>query len=345
VSYDRGDFASRVKSDTLLSESERLQKGESQVQELRFDGRSAIVTGAGRGVGRCHALLLAARGAKVVVADLGGQLDGSGSSSEPAEQVVAEIVAAGGTAVACHASVADEAGAASIVQTALESFGRVDIVVNNAGIADPDRFEDLSMARFRRMIEVHYLGTVYVASAAWPHMMAAGYGRIVNTTSEAALGFVPKATSYGGAKGGVLSFTRELALESRKHGIVVNAVAPRAQTRLSGPAVMAKTYDIPEEMVPAESLAVYKPELVSPAVAYLAHESCEFNGEVLVSGGGEVMRVAFVVNTGITGIEITPESVADNVSLLRDLSGAREVKVEQLTGEALGAAVEAAAAE
>lgn len=312
------------------------------MEDLRFDGRAAIVTGAGRGVGRAHALLLASRGAKVVVADLGGQLDGSGSSAEPAEQVVKEIVGAGGEAVACHASVADEAGAASIVQSALDAFGRVDIVVNNAGIADPDRFEDLSLERFRRMIEVHYLGTVFVTHAAWPHMMEAGYGRIVNTTSEAALGFVPKATSYGGAKGGVLSFTRELALESTSHGILVNAVAPRAQTRLSAPAVMAKTYDIPEEMFPADAMDKYKPELVSPAMAYLAHESCEFNGEVLVSGGGEVMRVAFVVNTGISADDMSPETVAANIATLRDLSTAQEVKVETLTGDDLDAAREAA---
>jgi NAD(P)-dependent dehydrogenase (short-subunit alcohol dehydrogenase family) len=315
------------------------------VDELRFDGRTAIVTGAGRGVGRAHALLLAARGAKVVVADLGGQLDGSGSSAEPAEQVVKEIIGAGGEAVSCHASVADEAGAASIVQSAIEAFGRIDIVVNNAGIADPDRFEDLSPERFRRMVDVHYLGAVYVASAAWPHMMAAGYGRIVNTTSEAALGFVPKATSYGGAKGGVLSFTRELALESARHGILVNAVAPRAQTRLSAPAVMAKTYDIPEEMFPADAMDKFKPELVSPAMAYLAHESCEFNGEVLVSGGGQVMRVAFVVNEGISDDDMTPEAVAANLSTLRDLSTAQEVKVETLMGDDLGAVDEAAGAE
>ena len=314
------------------------------VDELRFDGRAAIVTGAGRGVGRAHALLLASRGAKVVVADLGGQLDGSGSSAEPAEQVVAEIVGAGGEAVACHASVADEAGAASIVQAALDAFGRVDIVVNNAGIADPDRFEELSLERFRRMVDVHYLGTVYVTSAAWPHMMAARYGRVVNTTSEAALGFVPKATSYGGAKGGVLSFTRELALESTSHGILVNAVAPRAQTRLSAPAVMAQTYDIPEDMFPADALDKFKPELVSPAMAYLAHESCEFNGEVLISGGGEVMRVAFVVNAGISYDDMSPEMVAASIATLRDLSTAQEVKVEALTGDELGAAREEAGA-
>ena len=178
------------------------------MSELRFDGRSAIVTGAGRGVGRAHAMLLAERGAKVVVADLGGKLDGSGSSSAPADEVVQEIQAAGGEAVACAASVADEAGAASIVQTALDTFGGIDIVVNNAGIAEPDWFEDLSIERFRRMVDVHYMGTVNVTFAAWPHMVKAGYGRIVNTCSEAMLGMSPKNTSYGGAKGGVFGFTR-----------------------------------------------------------------------------------------------------------------------------------------
>lgn len=307
------------------------------MDELQFDGRSAIVTGAGRGVGRAHARLLASRGAMVVVADLGGQLDGTGSSAEPAELVVEEIVAGGGQAVACHASVADEAGAASIVQTAIDAFGGVDIVVNNAGIVDPDLFEDVSLERFRRMIDVHLLGTVYVARAAWSHMVQAGYGRIVNTTSEAALGSVPKATSYGAAKGGILSFTRELALESPRHGIRVNAVAPRAETRMSAPEVMAKTYDVPAEMIPPEAMAPFKPDLVSPAALFLAHESCELNGEVLVSGGGQVMRIAFVMNEGITDENMTPEVVASQVSKLMDLSQAQEVRAEAWTGDDLEA--------
>jgi NAD(P)-dependent dehydrogenase (short-subunit alcohol dehydrogenase family) len=314
------------------------------MDELRFDGRSAIVTGAGRGVGRCHALLLASRGAKVVVADLGGALAGGGSSPQPAQEVVKEIEAAGGEAVACHASVCEEAGAASIVQTAVDAFGRLDIVVNNAGIAEPDWFEDISLERFRRMIDVHLLGTAYVTAAAWPHLVEAGYGRIVNTTSEGALGTVPKATAYGAAKGGILSFTRELALEAPRHGIRVNAVAPRAQTRLSAPEVMAKTYDVPVDAIPAEAMDVFKPELVSPAAIYLAHDSCELNGEVLISGGGQVMHLAFVVNEGITFDGITPEHIAENLAAVLDLSAAQEVKIEAATGDAIGAAREAGTA-
>jgi NAD(P)-dependent dehydrogenase (short-subunit alcohol dehydrogenase family) len=304
------------------------------MSELRFDGRAVIVTGAGRGVGRGHAMLLAARGAKVVVADLGAKLDGSGSSSGPADEVVKEIQAAGGEAVACAASVADEAGAASIVQTALDAFGRVDVVVNNAGIAEPDWFEDLSIERFRRMVDVHYMGTVNVTFAAWPHMVKAGYGRIVNTCSEAMLGMSPKNTSYGGAKGGVFGFTRNLALDAARVGLRVNAVAPRANTRLSGPPIMAHVYDVPEEVFAAgDTLARFRPELVAPVAAFLAHESCELNGEVLVAGAGQVMRIAVLQNEGFTKDELTPEDVADNLDKVMDMSDAHEVGIEVLRGE------------
>ena len=304
------------------------------MSELRFDDRAVIVTGAGRGVGRGHALAFAARGAQVVVADLGGELDGSGSSAGPADEVVDEIKAAGGQAVACHASVADEQGAASIVQAALDAFGRIDVVVNNAGIADPDLFEDLSLERFRTMVDVHYLGTVNVTFAAWPHMLEAGYGRIVNTTSEGALGTVPKCTSYGGAKGGVLAFTKALANDAMRHGLKVNAVAPRANTRLSAPWVLAKTYDLPEDVfTESDTMAQFRPELVSPAAVFLAHESCALNGEVLVSGGGQVMRMVIMENEGITKDALTPEDIADNLDQLMDLSNAHEVAVETLLDE------------
>ncbi len=304
------------------------------MNELRFEGRAVVITGAGRGVGRGHAILLAARGAKVVVADLGGELDGSGSSSGPADEVVAEIKAAGGEAVACYASVADEKGAASIVEAALDSYGRIDAVVNNAGIAEPDWFEDLSLKRFRRMIDVHYMGAVNVCFAAWPHMIEAGYGRIVNTCSEAMLGMSPKNTSYGGAKGGVFGFTRTLALEAGRHGIRVNAVAPRANTRLSGPSVMAHVYDVPEEVfADGNTMAPFRPELVAPVAAFLAHESCELNGVVLVAGAGQVMRMAVLQNEGFTKDDLTPEDIVDNLDRVMDISDAHEVGIEVLRGE------------
>ena len=297
------------------------------MEELRFDGRVAIITGAGRGVGRAYARLLAARGARVVVADLGGGLDGQGSSAEPAEQVAGEIAADGGEAVACCASVATEEGAASIVQAALEAFGRLDVVINNAGISAPDWFEDLPLDQFRRMVEVHYLGTVHVTKAAWPHLQANGYGRIVNTCSEAAFGMVPKNTSYGGAKGGVFGFTRSLALDARRHGILVNAVAPRANTRLSDPDVLSHVYDAPKEAF-TDAMQVFEPDLVAPAAAYLAHESCQLNGEVLVAGGGQVMRLAVIETPGLTRSPMTPEDVAANLKEILDTTGATVMEAE-----------------
>ena len=300
--------------------------------ELRFDGRTAIVTGGGRGVGRCHALSLAERGARVVVADLGGNLDGSGSSNDPADEVVKEIEAAGGTAVACYASVADEAGAASIVAAAMDNFGRVDVVVNNAGIAAPlDWLENLTAADYRRMIEVHYLGTVYVTQAAWPHLQAAGYGRIVNTTSEGALGTVPKNSSYGSAKGAVLGFTRTSALDGLRHGIRVNAVVPRANTRMATPDILAHVYDAPEDLF--GSMPQFNPERVSPAAVYLAHESCQLSGELLVAGGGQVMRLALMESQGILDENITPEVVAENIDKVLDMTDAQLMTVGVLMAD------------
>jgi hypothetical protein len=289
--------------------------------ELRFDGRAVVVTGAGRGIGRSHALLLASRGAKIVVADYGAELDGSGSSSEPAQQVVGEIEAAGGEAVACHASVAEEDGAAAIVETALERFGRLDAVVNNAGISDMHPFEDLSLEQFRRMIDVHYLGTVLVTKHAWPHFVEAGYGRVVNTTSEGILGAQPLLTSYGAAKGAVWAFTRNIAAEGVERGILANAVCPRALTRMSLQGREAKGQeDDPEvELI----LARMNPDLVAPAAAYLAHESCTVNGEVLVAGGGDVFRLTPVVTLGISQESLTIEDVADQLDVIMSTDDAR----------------------
>jgi NAD(P)-dependent dehydrogenase (short-subunit alcohol dehydrogenase family) len=288
------------------------------MSELRFDGKSVIVTGGGRGFGRSHAMLLASRGAKVVVADYGVNVDGTGSSPEPAELVAKEIVAAGGEAVPCFASVAEEQGANSIVATALDAFGGLDVVINNAGICDPHLFEDMTMERFRRMVDFHYLGTVLVTKAAWPHLVAAPFGRIVNTASEAILGNVPKSTAYSAAKGAVFSFTRALALDSRRCRVRVNAVAPRGITRMSQPAMLARVYDQPEEDFVNPFYESLSPEGVTPAVAYLAHESCPLNGELLICGGGRALRLAVVETRGITREVLTPEDIAENLDAVMD---------------------------
>ncbi len=257
-----------------------------------------------------------------MVADYGVNLDGTGSSSEPAEQVASEIKAAGGEAVPCFASVADEEGAAEIVQTALEAFGGLDILINNAGVADPDWFEDTDLERFRRMNYHQYFGTVYMCMAAWPHLKAARNGCVVNTASEAVTGFVPKCASYSGAKGGVFSFTRALALDGRRFGLRVNAVAPRGNTRMNAPEVMAYFYDVPPETFEG-ALDDMKNEYVSPAVAYLAHESCPLNGETLISGNLGVMRLAMIQTKGFyTTGDITPEDVAANLDSIMDTSDA-----------------------
>lgn len=293
------------------------------MSELRFDDRVAVVTGGGRGVGRGHALLLAARGARVVVADHGGGIDGAGSSSAPAEEVAAEIRAAGGVAVACHASVADEDGAASIVAAAIDTYGRLDIVVNNAGIHDAALFSDLTTPQFQRMLDVHFFGALFVTRAAWPHFVRAGYGRVVNTVSEAMLGGIPELSSYGSAKGAVFGLTRNLATEGADAGITVNAVAPRAYTRMSASHSdkLSALMGMPKAVMDQINASM-PPELCAPAMAFLAHESCPLNGEVLQAGMGSVARIAVVYAQGINGTSISPEDIATNLDQVMDLSGA-----------------------
>lgn len=296
--------------------------------ELRFDGLTAIITGAGRGFGRCHALLLASRGANVVVADYGVEADGTGSSPEPAQQVAKEVDAAGGNAVPVFASVADEAGANEIVQTALDTFGRLDVLVNNAGIVDPYHFDELTMVQYRRMVDAHYLGTVQVTMAAWPHLRKAPHGCVVNTASEAIFGNIPKCTSYAGAKGGVFAFTRALAFERPRSGIRVNAIAPRGTTRMSDAPMLSRVFDQPEELFHNQFMDSLKPEYVSPGVAYLAHESCSLNGETLVCGGGQVMRLATIETKGVANEAITPEFIAQNINEVLDTTDALVLGVE-----------------
>jgi NAD(P)-dependent dehydrogenase (short-subunit alcohol dehydrogenase family) len=287
--------------------------------ELRFDERAIIVTGAGRGVGRAHALLLASKGAQVVVADNGGDLDGGGASHRPADDVVREITEAGGRAVACHASVAEEQGARSIVDTAMDAYGRVDAVINNAGIHDPGLFGDLTVDQFRFMLDVHYLGTVFVTRAAWPHLVDSGSGRVVNTVSEAMLGGIPELSSYGAAKGAVFGLTRNLATEGSRYGIGVNAIAPRAYTRLSAAHSdkVAETMSMTKEVMDQINTSM-PPDLCSPAAAFLAHPSCQLNGEVLQAGMGGVARIAVVCSRGFFKQNVTAEDIADNLEAIMD---------------------------
>jgi NAD(P)-dependent dehydrogenase (short-subunit alcohol dehydrogenase family) len=291
------------------------------MDELRFDGKSVIVTGAARGFGRCHALMFAARGARLVVADYGVDLDGTHPSPEPIELVAKEIEALGAEVIPVYANVADEESAAKVVQAAIDAYGTLDVLVNNAGIADPDWFDEQSSERIRRMTEFQYYSVVWMTKAAWPHLKTSK-GNIVNTASEAMLGNVPKAASYCGAKGGVFAFTRAMALDGKRLGIRVNQVAPRGNTRMSAPEVLAFHFDQPVEAFHNEFMARMKPEHVSAAVGFFAHESCELTGHTFISGGGQAQMLACIETKGISvDGDITPEDIAANLAQVLDLDG------------------------
>ncbi|MGA4792020.1 SDR family NAD(P)-dependent oxidoreductase [Nocardia sp. AB354] len=273
---------------------------------LDFSDRVVIVTGAGRGIGRAHALLLASRGASVVVGDLGASIDGSGvDGDDPAAQVVDEITAAGGRAVACAADVSTEDGARALVDAAVSSFGGLTSVVNNAGIVRTAPFDEVPDEEYQRHLDVHYFGTLRVCRAAWPHLLRAESPRIVNTISQAMLGN-PGMSHYGGSKGAVFSLTRNLALEGLDKGIKVNAVAPGAGTRMAEAAADTLSPEIMEYM--RTSLL---PEHIAPVVAYLLHPSCDVTGEVFNVAGGIVNRLALVNTVGIHDPGLTVESVAE----------------------------------
>lgn len=282
---------------------------------LRFDGQVAIVTGAGGqapSLGRSHAKLLAERGAKVVVNDLGVGPDGRGTAQANAEQVVDEIRAAGGGAVTDQHSVAEEDGARAIVQTALDTWGRLDILVNNAGVAHIVHFDEISSADIRKVIDVHLMGTLWMCRAAWPVMRDAGYGRIVNTTSGAMFG-QENLSIYGTAKAGIFGLSRGLAIEGAPTGIKVNALGPAANTTAMHHLHETCAFtSMMEEHFPAD--------LVSPAAAYLAHETCELSGGYLEVGAGNVARRVFGMNAGYHDVNLDTEGVRDQLATIVDRS-------------------------
>ncbi|MEU1185833.1 SDR family NAD(P)-dependent oxidoreductase [Streptomyces sp. NPDC005820] len=252
------------------------------MSELSFEGRVAVVTGAGRGIGRAHARLLAELGAKVVVNDLGGSADGEGADAGPAQKVVDEITAAGGTAVADTHDVSTEEGGRAIVDTALNAYGRIDVLVNNAGIIKWGGLPDVDLANLERHLAVHLLGSFTTLRAAWPHFVEQGYGRVVLTTSAGVFG-LDNNLSYAAAKGGVIGLARSAKLAGEPHGIKVNLVAPAALTRMGG-------IDDEEAAEAAAQQAGMPSEAVSPIVAVLAHESCPVSGEIYAAGAGRFAR-------------------------------------------------------
>jgi NAD(P)-dependent dehydrogenase (short-subunit alcohol dehydrogenase family) len=280
---------------------------------IRFDQRVAVVTGAGGGLGRAHALLLASRGAKVVVNDLGGTVSGVGGDNAAADRVVAEIRAAGGQAVPNHGDVADPAGARRLIATAIDAFGRIDVLINNAGILRDKSLAKMDPADFASVVTVHLLGSAFCTQAALGHMQAQAYGRIVMTTSAAGLYGNFGQTNYGAAKLGLVGLMNSLKLEAQKYGILVNTIAPVALTRMT------------EGLPFSAMLEQAAPERVSAAVAFLASEACTFSGEIVAAGAGYFARVQMVEGLGVhlDADEVTPENVAAHWPRIADMSGAR----------------------
>ena len=276
--------------------------------ELRFDNRVAVITGAGRGLGRAYALLLASRGAKVVINDSGVSLKGQGHDEGPANEVVREIKAAGGEAVACTESVATAEGGKAIIQAAIDHYGRIDILIHNAGNVRRGLLKEMTYEDFDAVLDVHLRGAFHVVRPAFPLMCATGYGRMVLTSSIGGLyGNLGGVVNYSVSKAGMIGLANVVALEGAPEGVKCNVIVPAAVTR------MAEGLDI-------SAYPPMSPELVAPAVGWLAHESCSISGEMLISIAGRVAK-AFVAETpGVYRPSWSIEQVGEQMEAIRDTS-------------------------
>ncbi|MHB8467259.1 MAG: SDR family oxidoreductase [Acidimicrobiales bacterium] len=276
--------------------------------DLGYDGKVAIITGSGGGLGREHALLLASRGAQVVINDLGGSVSGQGGDLGPAERTAKEINELGGVAVADGNSVSTPEGGAAIVQTALDQFGRVDILINNAGILRDKTFHNMTPDLLDPVIDVHLKGAFNVTRPAWIKMREQSYGRVINTSSNSGILGNFGQSNYGAAKMGLVGFTRVLAAEGAKYNIKANAIAPVAKTRMT------------EELFGAAGDKL-DPKLVSPIVAWLAHEDCPVTGEVYSAAGGRIARFFIGLTPGYYSPTLTVEDVRDHFAEIRAEDG------------------------
>ncbi|MDG5773877.1 SDR family NAD(P)-dependent oxidoreductase [Mycolicibacterium fortuitum] len=274
---------------------------------LRFDERVAVITGAGRGLGREYALLLASKGAKVVVNDPGGSLSGDGADTAPAQQVVDEITTAGGEAIAVTDSVATVEGGQAIIGKAVERFGRVDILIHNAGTVRRGSLKELTYNDFEAVLDVHLRGAFHVVRPAFPLMCDSGYGRVVLTSSIGGLYGNHEVANYAAAKAGILGLCNVVALEGAADGVLCNAIIPGAVTRMA-------------EGLDASAYPPMGPDLVAPAVGWLAHETCSVTGEYFVAIAGRLARAAVVESPGVYQPSWSMEQVGEQMTRIRDLS-------------------------
>lgn len=299
--------------------------------ELRFDDQVAVITGAGGGLGRQYALLLASRGARVVVNDTGGSVTGNGSNVEAASATAGEIRERGGEAVADTNSVTSPEGAEAIIDTALRTWGRVDILINNAGIVGDAPFEDMTADRLRPLLDVHLNGAFYVTRPAWRAMREQRYGRVLNTCSAAGILGAERMSNYGAAKTGLTGFTRVLAAEGAEHGIKVNAIAPIAYTRMLTHSLDAATgrpaveNDTAAQAVLDDLVDQYLQKLdpahVAPVAAFLTHRDCPVSGEIYTVGAGHVARFFIGRTKGFYDPTLSIEDVRDHLDEIRDEAG------------------------